>query len=71
MSAALVQAGINSVGSKGAYGRLAVGAGFQGGQSAWSIGYGVPIGEHASFTVGGAFSEGENSAGVGIGVDIP
>ena len=70
MGAAMVQAGINSVGSKSAHGRLSIGAGFQGGQNAWAIGYGLPIGEHASFSIGGAFSSGENSAGIGFGVDL-
>jgi hypothetical protein len=70
MSAAMVQAGINSVGSHSANGRLSIGAGFQSGQSAISIGWGRPIGEHASFSLGGAFSNGESSAGIGFGVDL-
>ncbi len=70
MGAAMMQSSINAAGTKSPHGRISVGAGFQGGEQAWSIGYGVPIGERASFSIGGAFSGGENSAGVGFGLDL-
>ena len=50
-------------------GRIAVGAGFQGGKKGLSIGYGKRIGR-ASFSLGSAFSGSERSAGVGLGLDL-
>ena len=47
--------------------RIAVGAGFSGGESALAIGYQRAIGERASFTLGGAFTDDESSAGIGFG----
>jgi len=70
LSSAMVQMTANAANGSGPRGRIAIGAGFQGGERAISIGYGKRIGERASFTLGGAFSDGENSAGVGFGVDL-
>ncbi|UHQ25167.1 YadA C-terminal domain-containing protein [Lysobacter sp. 5GHs7-4] len=47
--------------------RVAVGAGFQNGEQALSIGYQRAISERATVTFGGAFSSSESSAGVGLG----
>ena len=47
-----------------------MGAGFQGGEQALSVGYGRKLGKRGSFSLGGAFSSGEKSAGVGFGVDL-
>ncbi|MGY1410828.1 MULTISPECIES: YadA-like family protein [unclassified Luteimonas] len=47
-----------------------MGAGFNGGEQALSIGYGKRIGQRASFPVGGAFSGGERSGGIGLGIDL-
>ena len=70
MNAAMSQMAINASGTRSPRGRLAVGAGFQDGEKALSIGYAKPIGERASFSLGGAFSGSERSAGVGFGVDL-
>ena len=47
--------------------RIAVGAGFAGGESALAIGYQRAIGERASFTLGGSFTDDESTAGIGFG----
>ncbi|WP_144774552.1 YadA-like family protein, partial [Luteimonas sp. J16] len=47
--------------------RLGVGVGFQGGQSALSVGYQRAISERATVTIGGAFSGDEKSVGLGAG----
>lgn len=70
MSSAMLNMAINAAGSQSPRGRIAAGAGFQGGERALSIGYGKRIGERASFSLGGAFSKGEKSAGVGFGMDL-
>jgi autotransporter adhesin len=70
MSSAMLNMAINAAGSQSPRGRIAVGAGFQGGEQALSVGYGKRIGERASFSLGGAFSNGEKSAGMGFGVDL-
>ena len=61
---------INAAGSQSPRGRIAMGAGFQGGEQALSVGYGRKLGKRGSFSLGGAFSSGEKSAGVGFGVDL-
>ena len=70
MSAAMVHMTANAANGSSERGRIAIGAGFQGGEQAISIGYGRRIGERGSLTIGGAFSEDENSAGVGFGLDL-
>jgi autotransporter adhesin len=70
MGSAMLNMAINAAGSQSPRGRVAVGAGFQGGEQALSVGYGRKVGERASFSLGGAFSGGEKSAGVGFGVDL-
>ena len=70
MGAAMLNMAINAAGSSSDRGRLAVGAGFQGGEQALSVGYGKRIGSRASFSLGGAFSGNEKSAGIGFGVDL-
>ncbi|HRN62831.1 MAG TPA: YadA-like family protein, partial [Luteimonas sp.] len=47
--------------------RVGVGVGFQGGQSALSVGYQRALSDRATLTIGGAFSGDEKSVGVGAG----
>ncbi|HSX63320.1 MAG TPA: YadA C-terminal domain-containing protein, partial [Pseudoxanthomonas sp.] len=70
MSSAMLNMAINASGSASPRGRIAVGAGFQGGEQALSIGYGKRIGQRASFSLGGAFSGSEKSGGIGFGLDL-
>jgi hypothetical protein len=70
MSSAMLNMAINAAGTQSERGRIAIGAGWQGGQSALSIGYGKRIGKSGSFSLGGAISRGEKSAGVGFGIDL-
>src|SRR5690606_13021413 len=63
MASAMLNMAINAAGSQSPRGRIAVGAGFQGGERALSVGYGRRIGTRASFSLGGAFSGSETSAG--------
>ena len=69
MSAAMVNMAINAANSRSRTGRIGVGAGWQNGESALSIGYSKQIGR-ASFSLGGAFSSDDTSAGIGFGVDL-
>jgi hypothetical protein len=61
---------VNAAGTQSPRGRVSVGAGFQGGEQALSIGYAKKLGARASFSLGGSFSGGESSAGIGVGVDL-
>ena len=70
MTSAMTNMAINAGGSQSPRGRIAVGAGVQGGEQALSIGYGRRIGNRGSFSIGGAFGGGEKSAGLGFGVDL-
>jgi len=70
MGAASTQMAINAAGASSAGGRVAVGAGVQGGERALSVGYATQLGERARMSIGGAFSGSENSAGIGFGVDL-
>ncbi|WP_345294193.1 YadA-like family protein [Luteimonas vadosa] len=70
MSVAMAQMTANAIGSRSARGRIAVGAGFQNGQQALSIGYGRALGDRATMTIGAAFSGSDSSAGVGLGLDL-
>src|SRR5690606_13940056 len=70
MGAAMLNMAINAAGSHSPRGRIAVGAGFNGGEPAPSVGYGKRIGQRASFSVGGAFRGGERSGGIGFGIDL-
>jgi autotransporter adhesin len=47
--------------------RVGVGVGFQGGESALSVGYQRALSDRATITIGGAFSGDEKSVGVGAG----
>ena len=47
--------------------RVGVGAGFQNGRKALSVGYQRAISDHAAVTIGGAFSGSDKSIGVGGG----
>ncbi len=69
MSSAMLNMAVNAGGSQSA-GRIAVGAGFQGGEKALSIGYGRKLGSRGSFSLGGAFSGSEKSGGIGFGMDL-
>ncbi|ALN90760.1 YadA-like family protein [Lysobacter gummosus] len=66
MTAAMVQMSASASGLR-TQNRVAVGAGFQGGEQALSIGYQRAISDRATVTVGGAFSDSESSVGVGAG----
>ncbi len=66
MTSAMVQMSASAAGLR-TQNRIAVGAGFQGGEQALSIGYQRAISDRATVTVGGAFSDSESSAGVGVG----
>ncbi|ALN65491.1 yadA-like C-terminal region family protein [Lysobacter antibioticus] len=66
MTSAMVQMSASAAGL-GVRNRIAVGAGFQGGERALSIGYQRAISERATVTVGGAFSRSQRSAGLGFG----
>ena len=70
MGSAMLGMAINAGGTASPRGRIAVGVGFQNGESALSVGYGKRIGKSASFSLGGAFSGSEKSAGMGVGVDL-
>ncbi|MEF3081994.1 ESPR-type extended signal peptide-containing protein [Luteimonas sp. SMYT11W] len=70
MSAAMLNMATNAAGTQSPRGRVAVGAGFQSGEQALSIGYAKKVGERASFSLGGAFSGDEKSAGIGFGIDL-
>ncbi|WP_337243465.1 ESPR-type extended signal peptide-containing protein [Luteimonas sp. gir] len=70
MSAAMLNMATNAAGTQSPRGRVAVGAGFQSGEQALSIGYAKRVGERASFSLGGAFSGDEKSAGFGFGIDL-
>src|SRR5690606_38769545 len=70
MASAMLNMAINAAGSRSPRGRIAVGAGWQGGEAALSVGYGRQIGQRGSFSIGGAFSGSERSAGIGFGFDL-
>ncbi|MBF6025663.1 beta strand repeat-containing protein [Lysobacter niastensis] len=70
MNAAMMNMAMNAANTRSERGRLGVGAGWQNGESALSVGYSKAIGERASFSIGGAFSSDDQSAGVGFGVDL-
>ena len=70
MSSAMVNMAINAANARSPRGRVAVGAGWQNGESALSLGYSKAIGDRASFSIGGAFSSDDRSAGVGFGIDL-
>jgi trimeric autotransporter adhesin len=70
MNAAMVNMAINAANSRSDKGRLGMGAGWQNGEGAVSVGYSKKIGERASFSLGGAFSSDDSSAGVGFGIDL-
>ena len=70
MSSAMMNMAMNAAGGRSERGRVAVGAGWQNGESALSVGYSKQIGERGSFSIGGAFSNGDNSAGIGFGFDL-
>src|SRR3546814_10505790 len=55
MSAAMLNMAINAAGTQSERGRIAIGAGFQGGERGLSVGYGKRIGR-ASLSLGGALS---------------
>src|SRR3546814_12334189 len=69
MSAAMLNMAINAAGTQSERGRIAIGAGFQGGERGLSVGYGKRIGR-ASFSLGGAFSGSDRSVGAGFGIDL-
>ena len=70
MSSAMMNMAINAANSRSTRGRVAVGAGWQNGESALSVGYSKAIGDRASVSIGGAFSSDDSSAGVGFGIDL-
>ncbi|WP_242112340.1 YadA family autotransporter adhesin, partial [Luteimonas aquatica] len=66
MSAAMLNMATSAAGIR-TENRVGVGVGFQGGQSALSIGYQRAISDRATFTLGGATSGGDTSVGLGAG----
>ena len=71
MSSAMMQMSGNSAYAQPGRGRLAVGTGWQDGESALSVGYGRRLGTNVTLSIGAAFSSSEKSAGVGFGIDTP
>ncbi|OBU58244.1 hypothetical protein A9J40_03330 [Stenotrophomonas maltophilia] len=69
MSSAMMSMSINAAGGRTENGRVAIGAGFQSGESAVSVGYAKSFGR-ASFSLGGSFSGDDKSAGIGLGIDL-
>ncbi len=70
MGAAMTNMAMNAANARSPRGRVAIGAGWQNGTSALSIGYAKQLGDRASFSLSGAFSGSDRSAGVGFGVDL-
>ena len=66
MSAAMLNMATSAAGVR-TENRVGVGVGFQGGESALSVGYQRAFGDRATVTVGGAFSSDDSSVGVGAG----
>src|SRR5690606_37469540 len=70
MSAAMLNMAINAAGTQSPRGRIAVGAGFQGGEQGVSVGYGNRSGRTVSFSGGVACGSGESAVGIGFGVGL-
>ncbi|QSX74102.1 YadA-like family protein [Lysobacter arenosi] len=70
MNSAMMNMAINAAHSRSPRGRIGVGAGWQNGESALSLGYSKEINDRASISIGGAFSSGDQSAGIGFGIDL-
>ena len=66
MNAAMLNMATSAAGLR-TQNRVGVGAGFQSGQSALSLGYQRAISERATVTLGGAFSGNDASLGIGAG----
>lgn len=66
MGAAMLNMAVSAAGVRTAN-RMGVGIGFQGGESALSLGYQRALSERATLTVGGAFSSDDSSVGIGAG----
>ncbi|WP_293706587.1 ESPR-type extended signal peptide-containing protein [Stenotrophomonas sp. UBA7606] len=66
MSAAMLNMAVSAAGVR-TDNRVGVGVGFQGGESALSLGYQRALSERATLTVGGAFSSDDSSVGIGAG----
>ncbi|KAG1387271.1 hypothetical protein G6F59_016471 [Rhizopus arrhizus] len=66
MSAAMLYMATSAAGIR-PQSRVGVGSGFQGGESALSLGYQRAISDRATVTFGGAFSSDDSSVGVGAG----
>jgi autotransporter adhesin len=70
MGAASTHMAINATVVPGYAGQAALGVGAQNGKSAVSMGYAMPVGKSASFSVGGTFSGSERSSGVGLNISL-
>jgi autotransporter adhesin len=70
MSAASTQMAVNAAGVTQGNGRISMGVGYQGGQSALAVGYAKAISERARFSIGGAVSGSDANVGVGFGFDL-
>jgi len=66
MSAAMLNMATSAAGVR-TQNRVGVGVGFQGGESALSLGYQRAVSDRATVTFGGAFSSDDSSVGVGAG----
>ena len=69
MGAAMMNMAINAAGARSERGRVAVGAGWQNGENALSVGYSKAFGR-ATFSLGGAFTNDDQSIGAGFGIDL-
>ena len=69
MGAAMMNMAINAAGARSERGRMAVGAGWQNGENALSVGYSKAFGR-ATFSLGGAFTSDDQSVGAGFGIDL-
>jgi hypothetical protein len=67
MGTAMMNMAVSANGPQYSRGRMAVGVGFQNGESARSVGWGKQIGKTGNFSLGAAFSGNDTSAGVGFG----
>ena len=66
MSAAMLNMATSAAGVK-SDNKVGVGVGFQGGESALSVGYQRAISDRATVSIGGAFSSDDSSVGIGAG----
>ena len=69
MSSAMMSMSLNAAAAMTERGAVAVGSGYQNGESALSFGYARRMGR-ATFSVGGSLTDGDQSVGVGFGLGL-